>query len=216
VACENPSLDRKQPSSLSEARGVARIAVTSMKKSLLFFIISITCLGALRYFRPDFSWFEEAFAEDSSNIADMNQPMPHAVLPAVDQGWVDMESYKGKVVLISFWTTWCPGCRDEMPELIKLQQKFESKGFTVVAVSVDDQGEESVETFVQTEHFPVDGSSAAINFPVLLGNEEIAQNLGFEGGLPASVLVTRDAKEVKIIRGPFNAQEVSKAIKHLL
>ena len=187
-----------------------------MEKSLLFFIILISCVGALRYFYPDFSWFAEVFADDSGNIADMNQPMPHTVLPAVDESWVDMESYKGKVVLISFWTTWCPACRDEMPELIKLQQKLGPKGFTVVAVSVDDKGEESVETFVQTEHFPVDGDSAPINFPVLLGNEEIAQKLGFEGGLPVSVLVTRDAKEVKIIRGPFNAQEVSRAIKHLL
>jgi len=187
-----------------------------MKKSLLFVISVVICVVAVRYFCPDFAWFTDAFADDSSNIADMNQPMPHAVLPAVDQGWVDMESYKGKVVLISFWTTWCPGCRDEMPELIKLQQMFGSKGFTVVAVSVDDKGEESVENFLQTEHFTVDGSSATINFPVLLGNEEIAQKLGFEGGLPASVLVTRDAKEVKIIRGPLKAQEVSRAIKHLL
>lgn len=187
-----------------------------MKKSLLFVISAVICVFAVRYFCPDFSWFTDAFADDSSNIADMNQPMPHAVLPTVDEGWVDMESYKGKVVLISFWTTWCPGCRDEMPELIKLQQKFESKGFTVVALSVDDKGEESVETFVQTEHFPVDGSSANINFPVLLGNEEMVQKFGFEGGLPASVLVTRDGKEVKIIRGPLKAQEVSRAIKHLL
>jgi thiol-disulfide isomerase/thioredoxin len=187
-----------------------------MKKWLAFLIISIICVVWLHYSSPDFSWFAEAFGDDSSNIADMNQPMPHTVLPTVDQGWVDMESYKGKVVLISFWTTWCPGCRDEMPDLIKLQQKFESKGFTVVAVSVDDQGEESVETFVQTEHFPVDGSSATINFPVLLGDEEITQKLGFEGGLPTSILVTRDAKEVKIIRGPLNAEAVSRAIKHLL
>jgi len=203
---------------LRKSEWPARIlrSTVNMKKLLLFFIVSIISVIALRYIRPDFSWFAEAFADDSGNIADMNQPMPHAVLPAVDQSWVDMESYQGKVVLISFWTTWCPACRDEMPELIKLQQKFGPKGFTVVAVSVDDQGEESVESFVQTEHFPVDGSSATINFPVLLGNEEIAQKLGFEGGLPASVLVTRDAKEVKIIRGPFNAQEVSKAIKHLL
>jgi len=129
---------------------------------------------------------------------------------------MDMESYKGKVVLISFWTALCPGFRDEMPELIKLQQNLGSKGFTVVAVSVDDQGEESIESFVQTEHFPVDGASATINFPVLLGSDEIARKLGYEGGLPTSVLVSRDAKEVKIIRGPFNAQEVSRAIKHLL
>ena len=187
-----------------------------MKKLLWLVVLSIISVVAVRYFDPDFSWFAEALGNDSTNIADMNQPMPHTVLPSVDEGWVDMESYKGKVVLLSFWTTWCPGCRDEMPELIKLQQKFGPKGFTVVAVSVDNQGEESIETFVQTEHFPVDGSSATINFPVLLGNDEIARKLGFEGGLPASVLVTRDAQEVKIIRGPFNPQDVSRAIKHLL
>lgn len=201
---------------MSEYAELARIAVTCMKKWLFFFTISIIGVVSLRYFDPDFSWFTEAFGDDSNNISDMNQSMLHAGLAAVDGGWVDLESYKGKVVLISFWTTWCPGCRDEMADLIKLQQKFGSKGFTVIAVSVDDQGEESVETFVQTEHFPVDGSSATINFPVLLGNEEIARQLGFEGGLPASVLVTRDGKEVKIIRGPFNAQEASRAIKHLL
>src|SRR5579864_1658982 len=65
--------------------GVARIAVTCMKKSLLFFILSISCVVALRYFNLDFSWFAEAFAHDSGNIADMNQPMPHTVLPAVDE-----------------------------------------------------------------------------------------------------------------------------------
>jgi len=190
---------------------------TCMKKALFFLLISIICIViAFRYFRPDLSVLTEASGDDSSNISDMDQPMPHAVLPAVDEDWVDMKKYKGKVVLISFWTTWCPGCRDEMPDLIKLQQKFESKGFTVVAISVDDQGEESVGNFVKTEQFAVDGSSTAINFPVLMGSQEIARKLGFEGGLPASVLVTRDGKEVKIIRGPFHEQEVSKAIKHLL
>jgi len=188
-----------------------------MKKAFPFFIFSILCVAlAIRYFRPEFSLFTEASGDDSGHIADMNQPLPHAVMPAVDGQWVDMESYNGKVVLINFWTTWCPGCRDEMPELVKLQQEFESKGFTVVAIAVDDEGEESVKTYVQTEHFAIDGASVPINFPVLLGHDEIARKLGFEGGLPASILVTRDGREVKIIRGPFKVQEVSKAIKHLL
>jgi len=69
---------------------------------------------------------------------------------------------------------------------------------------------------VQTEQFNVDGALMPINSPVLLGHDELARKLGFEGGLPASILATRDAREVKIIRGPFKAQEVSRAIKHLL
>jgi len=142
--------------------------------------------------------------------------MPHAVVPAADDNRVDMEGYKGKVVLSNFWTTWCPGCRDEMPGLIRLQQEFESEGFTVVAIAVDDEGEEPVKTYVQTEQFNVDGALMPVNFPVLLGHHERARKLGLEGGLPASILVTRDAREVKIFRGPVKAREVSRAIKHLL
>ena len=103
-----------------------------------------------------------------------------------------------------------------MPELIKLQNQFGAKGFKVVAIAVDDEGEQSVKDFAQNEQFTVDGASTAINFPVLLGSDEIARKLGFEGGLPASVLVTREGNEVKIIRGPANAKEVSPLIKRLL
>jgi thiol-disulfide isomerase/thioredoxin len=188
-----------------------------MKKALPFFIVSILCAAAaVRYFRPDLSGLAAASGDDASNVADMSQPLPHAVLPDVDDNWVNMESYKGKVVLINFWTTWCPGCRDEMPELIKLQNDFGAKGFTVVAIAIDDEGEEAVKTFVQTERFETGGSSLPINFPVLLGHDEIARKMGFEGGLPASVLVTRDGKEVKIIRGPFKSQEMARNIKDLL
>jgi thiol-disulfide isomerase/thioredoxin len=188
-----------------------------MKKALPFFIFAILCAAlAFRYFRPDLSELAEASGDDAGNMADFDQPVPHAVLPAVDDSWVNMESYKGKVVLLNFWTTWCPGCRDETADLIKLQEEFGSKGFIVVAIAVDDEGEESVKTFVETEHFSVGGSSKRINFPVLLGSDEGARKFGYEGGLPASVLITRDAREVKIIRGPIHLREVSKAIKDLL
>lgn len=188
-----------------------------MKKALPLFILSAVCIAlAFHYFRPDISLLTEASGEDSGNVADLNQPLPHAVMPAIDGDWVNLESFKGNVLLINFWTTWCPGCREEMPELIKLQNQFASKGFKVVAIAVDDEGEESVKDFVQNERFSVNGASAAINFPVLLGHDELARKLGFEGGLPASVLVTRDAKEVKVIRGPINDKQVSALIKHLL
>src|SRR4029077_8480736 len=144
-----------------------------MKRALFVFIVLVaSVVVAFRYFCPDFSPFADTSEDDSHNIADIDQPMPHAVMPAIDGDWVNMGSFGGKVVMISFWTTWCPGCRDEMPNLIKLQQKCGSQGFTVIAVSVDDQGEESVKTFPQTELFPVDGSSTAINFPVLQGTDE--------------------------------------------
>jgi thiol-disulfide isomerase/thioredoxin len=188
-----------------------------MKKALPFFLVAILCAAlAFRYYRPSLPSFTEASEDDAGSIADLSQPLPRTVLPALDGNWVNLETYRGKVVLINFWTTWCPGCRDEMPDLIRLQTKFESAGFTVVAFVVDDEGEESVSTYVRNESFSIDGSTMKINFPILLGSGESAQKLGFEGGLPASVLVTRDGHEVKLIRGPVHEQEVSKLIKHLL
>lgn len=188
-----------------------------MKKALPFFLVAVVCVAlAVRYFGPDFPSLTSASEEDSGSFVDLNQPLPHAVMPAPTGEWINMESYKGKVVLINFWTTWCPGCRDEMPDLIRLQNDFGGKGFTVVAIAVDDEGEESVQTYAQTERFEVNGSSLPMNFPVLLGHDELARKIGFEGGLPASVLVNRDGQEVKLIRGPVHAQEVSKLIKRLL
>jgi thiol-disulfide isomerase/thioredoxin len=188
-----------------------------MKKFLLFSATVAICgYIAFHFYRPDFSWGADASSDESGPIANMDQPLPHAVLPTLSNEWIDLSTLKGKVVLITFWTTWCSGCVDEIPGLIQLQQEFGSKGFTVVAIAVDDQGEESVESFVQTRRFPVNGASTAIDYPVLLGSDEVSRELGFEGGLPAGVLVNRDGREVKIIRGAVSEASLSKAIRRLL
>jgi cytochrome c biogenesis protein CcmG, thiol:disulfide interchange protein DsbE len=188
-----------------------------MRKALFFFVLAIFCVVlAFRYFRRDVPSFADASEDLTGNIADFRQPLPHTVLPASDGEWVNLESYRGKVVLINFWTTWCPVCRDEMPDLIRLQRRFESSGFTVVALAVDDEGEESVSAYVRNESFSIGGSSTKINFPVLLGSGESAGKLGFDGGLPASVLVNRDGQEVNLIRGPVHVEEVSRLIERLL
>jgi len=188
-----------------------------MRKALLCFTIAGICaVIAFHYYRPDFSSLADSSGEENGPIADVDQPLPHAVLPSVDNNWVDLSTYKGQVVLIVFWTTWCPGCVDEVPSLIHLQQEYSAKGFTVVAIAVDDEGEESVDSFVKKQRFPVSGTSTAINYPVFLGSDEIARKLGFEGGLPAGVLVNRAGREVKIIRGTVSESALSKAIRRLL
>lgn len=188
-----------------------------MKKVLPFFVVSALCLTlAFRFYRPNLSWFAAASEGDSGGLGDMDQRLPHAVLPAVDGAWVDLERYKGKVVLVNIWATWCQPCREEIPDLIKLQEKFASREFTVVAIAVDDEGEESVKTFVEKERFLLGVSSKPINYPVLLGSDETARRFGYEGALPVSFLITRDGQEVKIIRGSVGAEEVSNAIEHLL
>jgi thiol-disulfide isomerase/thioredoxin len=130
-----------------------------MRKALLYLTIAAICGAiAFHYFHSDFSLMADASGDDNGSIADMDQPLPHTVLASVENDWVDLSAFKGKVVLITFWTTWCPGCVDEVPDLIRLQQEFGAKGFTVVAIAVDDQGEESVESFVKSQRFPVSGA----------------------------------------------------------
>lgn len=189
-----------------------------MKKALLFLGIAVICAGfAFHYFRPDFSLLADTSDGENGPIADMDQPLPHALLPSVGSGgWIDLSAYKGQVVLIAFWTTWCPGCVDEVPDLISLQEQFSPKGFTVVAVAVDDQGEESVESFVRKRTFTANGASASIIHPVFLSSDETARKLGFEGGLPAGLLVNREGREVKIIRGAVSESVLAKAIQRLL
>jgi len=187
-----------------------------MKKALLLFAIAGLAFAAAYYFRPDFSWIADASDNPNGPIADLDQPLPHAVLPSLSNEWVDLSGYKGKVVLLSFWTTWCSGCVDEVPTLIHLQQEFGPKGFTVVGVAVNDEGEESVESFVRTRRFNVHGESLAINFPELLSSEETARKLGFEGGLPAGILVDREGREVKIVRGVVAEAALSKAVQKLV
>jgi len=188
-----------------------------MRKALLCFAIAATCGAiAFHYFYPDFSLMADATSGENGPIADMDQPLPHTVLASMDNNWVDLSTYKGQVVLIVFWTTWCPGCVDEVPSLIHLQREFAAKGFTVVAIAVNDEGEESVDSFVKKERFSASGASAAINYPVFLGSDGIARKLGYEGGLPAGVLVNRDGREVKIIRGTVSESALSKAIRRLL
>ena len=188
-----------------------------MRKATLFLGIAVICAGlAFHYFQPDFSLLTDSPDEQNGPLADVDQPLPHAVLPSIGSAWVDLSAYKGQVVLITFWTTWCPGCVDEVPDLIHLQQEFSPKGFTVLAVAVDDQGEESVESFVRKRTFTVDGASAAINYPVFLSSDETARKLGFEGGLPAGMLVNRDGREVKIIRGAVAESVLAKAVQRLL
>lgn len=188
-----------------------------MRKALIFLLITALCVTvAILYFHPDFSWITDASSDANGPIADMDQPLPQTVLVSVDNHWVDLSTYKGQVVLVEFFATWCSGCVDETPSLIHLQQKFSGQGFTVVAMAIDDEGEETVESFVKNRQFSVNGTPTPINYPVLEGSIEIAQKVGFEGGLPAGVLVNRDGKEVKIIRGVVSEAALSKVIARLV
>ncbi len=123
-----------------------------------------------------------------------------------------LSSLKGKVILVNFWATWCEPCQIEIPWMIGFQQKYAGKGFTVLGVAMDDEGKSVVAPFVQSKMFDVDGTKMNMNYPIVIGDDEIAQKFGGLLGLPTSFLVSRDGKIVKRHLGLVSADELEKEI----
>jgi len=129
---------------------------------------------------------------------------------------VPLASLKGKVVVVNFWATWCEPCRVEIPWMIGFQQKYADKGFTMLGVAMDDEGKSVVEPFVQTTQFDLGGQKATINYPIVLGNDDLAAKFGGMLGLPTTLVISRDGKIAKRYIGLANDADLEKQIKDLL
>jgi thiol-disulfide isomerase/thioredoxin len=150
------------------------------------------------------------------NVAKANsapRPAPDVTLKDLDGKDLSLSQYKGKVVLVNFWATWCEPCQVEIPWLIEMQQKYAAKGFTVLGVAMDDDGAKVVTPWVQRERFDVNGSKSQMNYPIVIGNDAAADKFGGLLGYPTSVLVNRDGKIIKRITGIISPDEISKSIE---
>lgn len=95
-----------------------------------------------------------------------------------------LSAYRGKVVLLDFWATWCAPCREEIPHFVDLQNQYGSQGLRIVGVSMDD-GPEPVRDFYQ---------QFKMNYPVVMGDAKIGELYGGVLGLPIAFLIGRDGR----------------------
>src|SRR6202171_6636849 len=137
----------------------------------------------------------------------LGQPAPDVTFKDLDDKDATLSQYKGKIVLINFWATWCDPCYIEIPWLIEMQQKYEAKGFTVLGISMDDEGKAAVAPFLAKERFNVNGQKLPMNYPIVLGNDDVSTKFGGLLGYPTSFLISKDGKENKKIQGliPYEA-----------
>jgi thiol-disulfide isomerase/thioredoxin len=118
------------------------------------------------------------------------------------------ERWKGKVVVINFWATWCPPCRAEIPDFVKLQAKYAAKGFTFVGIALDER--DKVAAFAK---------EFGITYPLLLGGatgSSFADALGSQSALPFSVVLDRDGNIVATRLGTMSPDEFEKLVPRLL
>ncbi|CAG37812.1 TlpA family protein disulfide reductase [Desulfotalea psychrophila] len=140
--------------------------------------------------------------------AQANVKMPSFSLQsAVDNSLVESKAFTGNVLLVTFFATWCPPCIQEVDSLIKLQKNFVEKGFSVVALSVDQVGVSKVKDFV---------SSKGINYPVLMADQQVMRDFGGIYGIPVGFLVNRLGNVVKRYTGYVPEEQLEKDIIPLL
>ncbi|MDE3135731.1 MAG: TlpA family protein disulfide reductase [Acidobacteriota bacterium] len=143
-------------------------------------------------------------------------PAPAVSFQNLDGQSVTLAQYRGKVVLVNFWATWCEPCRSEIPELIQFQKEYGNKGFTVLGVAMDQEGKSVVAPFVAKPQFDVGGQKVAMNYPIVLGNDSVATKFGGIIGLPTSYVISKDGKVVKHVIGVIDDQGINDLIQKLL
>lgn len=143
-----------------------------------------------------------------TGLAAAGEVMPDfSLTSALDGKTVDSDDFKGKALLITFFTTWCPPCREEIPSLIQLQNDYAAKGFSVIGLSMDEKGASVVAKLIEKE---------SINYPVLMANSKTARDFGGIVGVPTSFLVNRKGEVVKRYPGYVPRSLLEKDISSIL
>ena len=141
---------------------------------------------------------------------------PDFTLRDLEDHDVSLGQFKGKVVLVNFWATWCGPCGIEIPWLMEFQQKYSARGFTVLGVAMDEEGKSAVAPFVARERFKVGGTLQSMNYPIVLGSDATAEKFAGLVGFPTSILISKDGRVVKRVAGLVSYEGIDKAIQSQL
>jgi peroxiredoxin len=135
------------------------------------------------------------------------RPAPDFALKDADGKVVKLSDYKGKVVLLNFWATWCGPCRIEIPWFIEFEQNHRDKGFAVLGVSMDEDGWEAVKPYV---------ASHKVNYRMVIGDDMTAQKFGGVESLPSSFLIDREGRIAAVHIGLVSKRVYQDDIAQLL
>jgi peroxiredoxin len=136
-----------------------------------------------------------------------SDPAPNFSLNTGDGKTVELSQFKGKVVVVNFWATWCGPCRNEIPGMLQVYNQYKSKGLEIVGISLDRDGWRVINPFVQ---------KFKITYPVVLGNGEVTEAYGGIEAIPTTFIVDRKGNIAGKHIGYLSKDEFEKIVKKTL
>jgi peroxiredoxin len=135
------------------------------------------------------------------------KPAPSFLLNDATGKQIGLADYKGRVVLLNFWATWCGGCRVEIPWLIEFERAYASRGLAVLGVSLDDAGWRAVNPYA---------AEKGINYPVTLADSRVSAAFGGISALPMTFVIDQRGRIASTHRGVVSKADYQAEIERLL
>ena len=182
-----------------------------MKKNLLLVLAAVALIATA--VEVDRRWMRKNEVKASLTKVGNLPDAPNFTLKDLQGKNVSLEQFRGKVVLVNFWATWCGPCEIEMPWFIEFQQKYGARGFTMVGLAMDEEGKPVVAPWIEKKRFDVNGTQLPLDYPILLGDDKVEDLFGGIIGYPTSLLISRDGKILKRFIGLVGHDAYVKAIE---
>jgi peroxiredoxin len=135
------------------------------------------------------------------------QKAPDLSFKDINGKTIRLSDFKGKVLLLNFWATWCVPCRAEIPDLVRKQRRYRARGLQILGITYPPEQRSEVRGFMR---------ELKINYPVVIGSKETKQAFTSSETLPFTVIIDREGKIREIIEGIMYADEFNDKVKPLL
>jgi peroxiredoxin len=156
----------------------------NLRRIQIAFVLGLaTAVAAFAFALHEFN--RRSAASPGARITSVEHSLaPDFSLPQLSGEKLTLSDYRGKVVLLDFWATWCDPCREEVRQFVELQNKYRDQGFQMIGVSMDDSPEPVRDFYQQFK----------MNYPVVMGNAKTGELYGGVLGLPIAFLVGSDGR----------------------